>query len=269
MIRPLSPYDPPMRLRHLRKVKLSSPRTWSGVQQLAAALTAVAVVAIIVDVASDALDAWAPNVTVGALSIAATITVVNRIVQREERLRVQPLLDWAHRDIQEQLETFAYALMSHYVETHQTSYVRPASSALADIAASWLEQMENVDAPSSDKTEVIAAAKVTADQFDRIRRDNRDVLEPALMIALDQFARGVRQQEFLAPLMNQLLGARPLHEDAYLIASSSVVQAVASLAAELEQMTGLGPALRDEFIEGIELTRQQLGQHHRAPPPSP
>lgn len=45
------------------------------------------------------VDQWAPNIAIEALSIAATIEIVDRIVASEERRRVKPRLDAANREI--------------------------------------------------------------------------------------------------------------------------------------------------------------------------
>jgi hypothetical protein len=45
--------------------------------------------------ATDSLRAWIPSISVGAVTVALTITVVDRAIQRETRNRLQPRVEGA------------------------------------------------------------------------------------------------------------------------------------------------------------------------------
>src|SRR6266849_9249896 len=65
-------------------------RIWKAwtVPRLAILLVGIAIVAIILDVTTKRLHAWMPNVGIGALSIAVTITVVDKLIKREDQSRI-------------------------------------------------------------------------------------------------------------------------------------------------------------------------------------
>jgi hypothetical protein len=63
--------------------------TWIG----AGVLIVFAIAWIVVYLAYDGLDAWAPNIATSAVALAATITIVDWIVRREGQRRVQPRVD--------------------------------------------------------------------------------------------------------------------------------------------------------------------------------
>jgi hypothetical protein len=85
---------------------------------LAVALILLGGFAIAIYVQWDALDAWAPNVGVGAFSIAMTIVVVQRILEREAQRRLQPRVDRALDVLCQEFGKFVWSTYTDYIFTH-------------------------------------------------------------------------------------------------------------------------------------------------------
>ncbi len=63
-------------------------------------------------------QAWMPSVVVGSLSVALTVTVVERAIHSEERRREQPLADRAFQQMGLVLRIYVPVLIADYTYTH-------------------------------------------------------------------------------------------------------------------------------------------------------
>src|SRR4051812_19101048 len=61
---------------------------WLSVPKLAVILAVVATASVVLYMTTNRLDAWLPNIGVGAISIAVTALVVEELLRRAERARV-------------------------------------------------------------------------------------------------------------------------------------------------------------------------------------
>lgn len=86
----------PMRPRIGQVMK--APSRWTPTTQIAAVLVVVAAASVAAYCAGW-LQAWMPNVAVGALVTAATITVIDRAVRREAQQLLQPRTDAVLRNM--------------------------------------------------------------------------------------------------------------------------------------------------------------------------
>jgi hypothetical protein len=149
-------------------------------------LVAVAGIAIIVFLAFDALDSWAPNVATEALSIAITVAVVERIVRREEREHDRPRVKAATEMIGTTLHSLATQIALDYVETHvESEEVMP--NRVADIVSLWRRGVDDLEPPEREPP-ILGWAEQAADRLRRSRELDSEVLEPRLVVALDDAA---------------------------------------------------------------------------------
>jgi hypothetical protein len=131
---------------------------------------------------------WAPNLAVEALSIAATILIVDRIVRREERRRLRPRLESAYRGIGRQVRSFLHGVAREYVKGHgHPDEADPRRFALALDA--WLRAVgtDNVERRVDDGLPYLFhSASYHAEQLAAIADRDREILPPELVAAIDR-----------------------------------------------------------------------------------
>src|SRR2546423_15694827 len=67
---------------------------------------------------ADWLDAWMPNIVTGLVTVAATITVVEEIIQREARMRIAPWRNRVIDDLRFAVLSFGWGVTIAYAPTH-------------------------------------------------------------------------------------------------------------------------------------------------------
>jgi hypothetical protein len=162
----------------------------------------VAAVGVVLWLTTDGLRAWIPNITVGAVTVALTITVVERAIRREARNRVQPRVDGAISSIGIEFQMMLLAVVRDYSSTHVDAFESVPKDGVEMIEL-WLGGQDEIDAPRvrSDDDEVpalLSSARVFADQLERARERDRDVLEPALIRAMDDFCLSAEEAKELS-----------------------------------------------------------------------
>jgi hypothetical protein len=70
-----------------------------SVRRLSRVLVLLAAVAVILFLTTNALDAWLPNIATSAVTIALTVTVVERLLRREAHARLLPQLIGAYDEV--------------------------------------------------------------------------------------------------------------------------------------------------------------------------
>jgi hypothetical protein len=115
-------------------------RTWDAltVPRLAGLLVALVIIAIAVDVMTNALDAWMPNVATGAASIALTITVVDRLIKRADDARLQGRRRQAYRRLAQALLSLTQKVFMDYLGTHLHSDIEMSGDP-AELLRRWRE----------------------------------------------------------------------------------------------------------------------------------
>jgi hypothetical protein len=104
--------------RWLRQLSLV---TWAAV-----VLAGVAIVAVVVAIASDRFDNWTPNIATEALAIAVTIGVVERIVRRENERLVRPRVGRAMQVLAFAIKRFVQGCIFDYFARHPGPVRPPA-----------------------------------------------------------------------------------------------------------------------------------------------
>lgn len=183
-----------------------SPTTW-----LALALVGVAALGIAGWFRFPALKPWLPNVTVSALTVAATITIVDRIVQREAARRLQPRFESvAHRiGI-----SFKWLLIGIGRDLKQTQPPGVDAGSLDGLrlTETWLEaqadgRVEREKArrmPDPHDLPALAGYALDfAETLERQRARDREVLRPDLIRAMDDFVKATRDAVALYEMVDR------------------------------------------------------------------
>jgi hypothetical protein len=156
--------------------------------QAATILVAIAAAAMIGWRASDAdwLDAWMPNVVTGLVVLAATITVFEWVLRRDELRRLEPRLERLRRKFRGYIETYGEIVAMDYKLRGGTGAGQKDILALLD---QWLEDIDNLDTDprSLYVRPTIAIGKQMEVELRSHRTQDLDILDPALIRAIDEF----------------------------------------------------------------------------------
>ncbi len=163
------------------------------VEWFAVVLCAGAAAAVAVSLASDVLDAWAPELAVSAVSIAITISVVERLLQRAEIDRIRPRTSRAHSSIIDGLENVVRSLTVDYRLTHDSAPELPPDwVSFFDAWIAWREKLargQETYVPNPDPYlaygYLVHEFASTAKSLARTVALDREVLSPRLVVAAD------------------------------------------------------------------------------------
>lgn len=178
------------------KRTLRRPTTWiSGALLVSAG--ALTVVSRQISVASD----WWPNLATMTIEIAATITVVEWLVGRERRERLQPRTERTYYWLGLGIRTFAGTVMHDYAVTHAATYRGIPDDILA-LIDQWQEdhQIEDIerrafeeDGKSLRAPVLVLEAVREARKLNAARERDLDVMPPELVRAIDDFSWAAAQ----------------------------------------------------------------------------
>jgi hypothetical protein len=160
-----------------------SPVTWAAV-----VLIGVAVVAVVVAIASDRFDNWAPNVATEAFAIAATITVVERIVRRENQRLVQPRVGRAMRVLVFAVEWFARQCVLDYAVRHADADTSNLPEDPLEFLALWQEEYKTTSNPRIPRA-LMSYAGEFVERVQRIAEADRDLLPADVVVAADNVSQ--------------------------------------------------------------------------------
>lgn len=140
----------------------------------------------------ETLDAWTPNIVVGLLVLAATITFVEWIVQREHQERVRPRIERALDELGQAFFSFAFHIYSDYVTTHLKP-VEPAEMNIPTdpvrLCAFWVEGQDQIDNPRPTKdgqSLFLQEGLEFVRRAQRVADSNRELLPPQLVVEIDR-----------------------------------------------------------------------------------
>jgi hypothetical protein len=139
--------------------------------------------------------AWMPPVVVGALTVAITVTVVERALRNEQRARDKPILDVITTRVELQLMGFIYALLSDYSTTHLDTF-KPIPETLVELCDLWLDGTEDTPRPERAAGAYpypLQAARDLSNYLNAARAQYAFVIEksPALVSAIERFSEWV------------------------------------------------------------------------------
>jgi hypothetical protein len=242
----------------------------AGIGMLALVLFVAAVATYL---ASDRFDAWAPNAATEAISVFVTVFVVGWLLRREEERRIRPRREYALESVDYMLHMLVTSIVGDYIETHPHREVKvaPNLEAVLDFCAASLKYSEE-DAPRryyDGVPGIVNAAKQCAESFDRIRRDDVDVLPSKLDVALREVARGLRGANSLYTMVGP-----PDDESRSRIIDSDIAREIVDAAREFLSVyraeTDADIALTEEDLERLTgigiMARQHAIRRERAAP---
>jgi hypothetical protein len=161
----------------------------SPIDRLATLLVLSGLVALLVFVASDALDGWAPNVATEAWSIALTIVVVERIVRGENERRVRPRVERAKYLLSNAFLEFGRHAYMDYLSTHLKVAQKDIPTDAVELLKFWREKMDPIDSPrrpqSDGRTWFLNDALKFVQKTQRVVDSDRELLPPNLVVTID------------------------------------------------------------------------------------
>ena len=192
---------------------MASPPWWTPTTKVALALVGVAALGV-ATYRHGWLHDWMPNVVVGALTVALTITVIDRVVGREAQDRVRLRVDAVMAGTGEALQALIPVIVEDYVEHHVDDF-KPVPNDISEMIELWLSSHHTESTPPpwapgltrpppvADLMEagpwmspVVAAGQVFAQQLERHRARDREVMAVGLIHAIDEFAKAAAGSTF-------------------------------------------------------------------------
>jgi hypothetical protein len=181
---------------------------------------------------------WMPNVGTSALTILATVAVVDQIIKRREEERLRPRVEAATDEVTWALHSVVASIAADYIETHVSNYEEVPSD-LREIIEFWRAHRELEDAQrfvhENGETHIIRAAHLSSERLRAIRDAEHTVLEPVLVVALGDFAESLGLVDFIFNLSHKLLPQQEQAERQRIAASLVVDAAEAFLNVYTEQ----------------------------------
>jgi hypothetical protein len=172
-------------------VKLPRPSlaTW-----WALAFVAIFVAAVLLWEFTHVAHDWMPNFGVEALAIAATITIVERIIRREASDRLRPRAESTMRGLRVEFRQFLSGVTIDYAGTHLHSFRPLARDSLAFLDQ-WLADKDAQDACQARTWDeernqpplVVHQGVEFAKALRAYRELDREVMEPELVRAIDDY----------------------------------------------------------------------------------
>lgn len=170
----------------------SRVKSFSLVTWLAVALVAIAALALVIGITTSRLDNWMPNIATEALAIGVTIAVVERIVERERRRRVQPRVDRALGVLSSDYVKFARMAQFDYASTHLSSDLTEVPEDPLAMLKFWQERhgTETSSRSLPGRRPLLLEEGITlVRKAQRIAEADRELLPSDLVIAIDNLSQ--------------------------------------------------------------------------------
>lgn len=139
------------------------------------------------------LRSWTPNIVVGALTTAVTITIIDWAIRRESKRKLRPRVEDALYWIGLSFRGLVSSVAIDYASTHLNSF-KPLPDDATELLQQWLDERANEDGlrPEALNESLILEGGIELRQaVERARERDRDVLEPDLIREMDEFTRTV------------------------------------------------------------------------------
>ncbi len=146
------------------------------------------------------LRSWTPNIVVGALTAAVTITIIDWAIRRESKQKLQPRVDDALYWIGLSSRGLVSTVAVDYASTHVNSF-SPLPSDVVKLFQHWLDGRGTEDSLRSDSLDeslILEGSIELRQAIERTRERDREVLEPQLIREIDEFTRAVNYATWLA-----------------------------------------------------------------------
>jgi hypothetical protein len=171
----------------------SSKTSWRRTTSVAVALILLGGLAIAVYLKWDALDAWAPNVGVGAFSIALTILVIQRIVEQEAELRTQPRRERAFTVLSTAVFGFARMAAWDFAITHTSFDESQFPTDPIEALDRWGRRMMETDSPrprmNDGRSFLLAEGIALVRKAQAVSDADRELLPADVAVAIDNLSQ--------------------------------------------------------------------------------
>lgn len=150
------------------------------------------------------ISAWTPNLGASCLEIAATIAIVDRIIRREADRRIQPRRQRAQDEIGHGFLSLITAIGADYLETHDANerIPRDARAVIAQWRGGQAAEVRPRALPGGIPR-LVRAAVLSAPLVESTVRYDRELIDGALVVAVDDLAASFRNIEYLWELVRE------------------------------------------------------------------
>jgi hypothetical protein len=180
----------------------------TAVTRIALTLVAVAAIAAAISIVSSRFDNWAPNIATEALSIAVTVAVVERIVDRS---RKAPLVERTLAHMKAEFARLVVAVALDYASTHRARAIPRDALALL---RQWLDDQDTADLPHMplppDEETLRDQAREFVRQVEQYEHRDKDMLEPDLRAAMRDLWGSLQHSEYWERQMGHTVAPKEL-----------------------------------------------------------
>ena len=170
-------------------------------RKLALGFVALAIVGVVIDRVGW-LQAWMPNVVVGALTVAVTITVIEHVIRREEDERIKPHRDDVLRTIGESFTQLLTGIALNYADDPGQDFI-PMPADPLEIIELWLLPRGHREQRDDWIPALIYEGNDFAARLEDHRHRDREVIPLDLIRAIDQYKSELRRLKTVAKLFNE------------------------------------------------------------------
>ena len=163
------------RLPAVSRLRLLAGRVWDWIRRrrlttlTAILLTALGIIVALVDARSDTLGNWTPNIATALWSIAITIAIVDRIVERHQRNQARDRIEQALTKVRAGFHVFADFTLSDYGQMHTSRYERPPAP-LRDLLSHFKDGLESADVWLDEPSVLVASETLSRWVEEQIQR---------------------------------------------------------------------------------------------------
>lgn len=247
------PSEPPPEFSPKRPTRKPTLTSW-----VALGLTGVSLVAVWLWLHSD-LTVWTPSIAISALGLASSITVIPGIMRIQSNARSRPRLERMFIDTHNALQLLTEHIVIESASNSQDPL--PITSNLADtlqhLLWAYMHCAYRIPSTKESPARFVITARQFARQLARTRERERDILEPRLIRAMDDFCLKIGRAD-----RDYEATPDPLITDPAGMATFGVLHAARDFAWVFQDYTPYELAINDETIE-LARTISRKGKRRR------
>lgn len=248
---PSYPTDPPAAFAPRRPTWRPALTSW-----MALGLLGVSAIAVLLWL-QGGLTAWTPGIAISALGLASSITVVPGIMRRQSNARARPRLERVFTDTHNALQFLAGHVVIDSAGNSENQL--PITSDLTDtlhrLLWAYMHCAYQIPSTKESPARFVITARQFARQLERTSDRDRDILEPRLTRAMDDFCHKIESAD-----RDYARSPNPLIPDPAGMATFTVLHAARDFAWVFREYTPYPLELDEGTIElalSIERSRKE------------
>ena len=207
------------------------------------------------------VQAWGPPIGTDLVFAAATLAVVERLLEQRNLSRQKPRTRYALGLTENAIRVFVEALGADYAQTHLANYLT-LPNRLEEVIVRWRDGLTTTDTDRRSHnggTMLDTHLKMTARELNEVRLQHEEVLSPELVVAIASFNDTARSTEAMRVFSSALPAMVDTKREVRLSRMHAVSERTLALLGAFQEQAGGSPLLFSaETISEHETMRQRL-----------